>query len=201
MTKGYTKISDEDRAALSPLRQKAVKILEDKVPARGLTSDEPAFNELTGYTTASLRAIWDANPKSILTTCNAFSGRYAILLGAPAGCWLTRGILQLDLVKQEVPDSWFDWHSGKAPQPGDIYAKPYTDPKTKQVQVFGHVGVLYGWHDTIFYDTVDSGQGGRGLGIDLMKWSIDHLYRPFDFTGWVDIDIYMAGVAKLPKKR
>jgi hypothetical protein len=41
------------------------------------------------------------------------------------------------------------------------------------VQTFGHVGVLYCWHDAIFYDTVESGQGGSGSGLDSMKWTAD----------------------------
>ena len=97
----YTRISDADRAALSPLRQKAVKLLEDNVPVQGLTSDAPEFARLTGYSTATLKEKWKSMPT--FTTCNAFGGNYAILLGAPPGCWLTRGLLQLDWVKKDVP--------------------------------------------------------------------------------------------------
>ena len=107
MTPGkFTRISDEERAKLSPLRQKAVKLLEDNVPVTGLTSNDAAFERLTGYNTTKLQETWKTKPT--FTTCNAFGGHYAVLLGAPPGCWLTRGILQLDLVKEEVRDSWKD---------------------------------------------------------------------------------------------
>ncbi len=190
----YTRIPNGERAALSPLRQKAVKLLEDNVPVQGLNSDSPDFKKLTGYNTTDLRETWKTMPT--FTTCNAFGGKYAALLGAPPGSWLLRGLLQLDWVKKDVPDSWKTWSSGEAPQPGDIFSKPFIDPTTKTVQVFGHIGILYCWHDTIFYDTVESGQGGLTAGLDSMKWKGDHIYNPRDFTGWVDIEIYINGMAK-----
>src|ERR1700737_2412081 len=101
VTGKYTRIPDAERAALSPLRQKAVKLMEDNVPVQGLTSDNPAFARLTGYSTAALKEKWKTMPG--FTTCNAFGGNYAVLLGAPAGCWLSRGLLQLDWVKKDVP--------------------------------------------------------------------------------------------------
>jgi hypothetical protein len=193
VTGKYTRISEDERAGLSPLRQKAIKLLEDNVPVQGLTSDQPAFARLTGYSTAALKEKWKTMPR--FTTCNAFGGNYALLLGAPAGCWLSRGILQLDYVKKEVPESWKAQMSGGVPQPGDIFSMPYVDPDTKAVQTFGHIGVFYCWHDTIFYDTVESGQGGLKAGLDSMKWKADQIYNPRDFTGWVDIEVYINGLA------
>ena len=190
----FTRIPDAERATLSPLRLKAVTLLEDNVPVTGLTSNDAGFERLTGYNTTKLQEKWKTSPS--FTTCNAFGGNYAVLLGAPAGCYLVRGLLQLDWVKKDVPDSWKDISSGEAPKPGDIFSMPYVDPKTKSVQKFGHIGVFYCWHDTIFYDTVESGQGGFNAGLDSMKWKADHLYNPHNFTGWVDIEIYMNGVAK-----
>lgn len=194
ITGKYTRIPNTERAALSPLRQKAVKLLEDKVPVQGLTSDAPAFAQLTGFSTTTLREKWKTMPG--FTTCNAFGGHYALLLGAPPGCWLSRGLLQLDWVKKEVPASWKDQLCGDAPKPGDIFSMRYVNPTTGAVQTFGHVGVLYCWHDTIFYDTVESGQGGFHSGYDAIKWKADHIYNPHDFTGWVDIEIYLDGLAK-----
>lgn len=190
----FTRMSDADRAKLSPLRRKAIEILEQNVPITGLTSNDAAFKILTGYNTVDLQAKWKTMPT--LTTCNAFGGRYAVLLGAPPGCWLSRGLLQLDWVKKDVPDSWKESSATDgAPKPGDIFAARYVNPTTKEVQKFGHVGVLYCWHDTIFYDTVESGQGGMSMGLDKMQWKADHLYHPSNFTGWVDIEIYINGMA------
>src|ERR1700676_3459815 len=85
MTPGkFTRIPDTERAALSQLRQKAVKLLEDNVPVTGLTSNDATFDRLTGYNTTKLQETWKTSPG--FTTCNAFGGNYALLLGAPPGC-------------------------------------------------------------------------------------------------------------------
>ena len=80
MTPGkFTRISDEERAKLSPLRQKAVKLLEDNVPVTGLTSNDAAFERLTGYNTTKLQETWKTKPT--FTTCNAFGGHSVSNLG------------------------------------------------------------------------------------------------------------------------
>jgi len=167
------------------VRSKVQNLLKLKVPAEGLSSDDPRFLELTGMNTKSLLEKWKTEPW--FTTCNAFVGRFAIYLGAPRG-WLSRGVLQLDWANKDVPGCWVpvDRSGITPPKAGDFYAKPFRSKGIEQK--FGHVGIVY---DVIgsTITTVDGGQGGSAAGKDYIKWRT-WLYNPADMTGWVDLEKY-----------
>ena len=176
---------------LAEIRAKAVDILERKVPKQGLSSDDPSFLEMTGYSTTSLTKWWDDHPVGTkgasLTTCNAFVGWVAKYLGAKK--LLSRGLLQLDWADKDVKGSWIpvDPTGENRPGPGDFYAAPYIDKKGN-IQKFGHVGVVHSF-DGSAWTTVDSGQGGRDALKDFIKWR-SRPYDPAKVTGWVDIERY-----------
>ena len=174
-------------------RQQILNILS-AIPPDGLSSDDSRFKTLTGgWTTQSLQKWWDEHPPGTkganFTTCNAFVGTIAVMVGAKAGSWLSKGPLQLDLCNRDVPNSWVPANSGRSPRPGDFYAMPYID-KQGHVQQFGHVGIIYHVHDYIFIDTIDSGQGGRNSGKDYIKWRKNRIWTSGNINGWVDIDTY-----------
>ena len=139
------------------------------------------------------------NPQLHFTTCNAFLGNIVGMLGAKPGSWLSRGILELNLVDRDVKGSWIpqDPTGVKKPQAGDIYSIPHAskDGKGKvHIQPFGHVGII-GSIDATQWMSVDGGQGGRDSipQLDYIKWVPRGKYIPAMFTGWCDIDIYFAG--------
>lgn len=179
-------------------RRKQVLRLLDRVPKGkvGLSSDDPTFYTMTNLNTASLTKWWNEHPPGTegaeLTSCNPFVGWVARQIGAKPGSVLASNTLRLDRAGTEVPGSWIVPTSGLMPKPGDFYAQPFVS-KDGWVQKFGHVGVIAAVHDWLFFDTVDGGQGGRGQGMDFIRWNMDRLYTGEHVTGWVDIDLYFAG--------
>jgi hypothetical protein len=183
-------------AELSPIRQKVLALVEDWIPDNptGLSSDHEHFRMITGFSTFSLEQWWAEHPEgtkgSMLTTCNALLGWMARQLGARQGSQLARGLLQLDLADKDVPGCFRRPGAGEMFRPGDFYATPFLHKGWKQP--FGHVGIVYDVHDTIVFDTVDSGQGGRSAGKDFIRFKKGRIWDTNKITGWVDLDRYFA---------
>jgi len=179
--------------AMSEVRAKMIDILTRNVFPTGLSSDMPAFRDLTGFDTKRLKAdYWDKvdSPDRNFTTCNAFLGTMARKLGAKPGSWLSRGVLELIRADKDVPGSWVTAESGASPQRGDFYSIPLT-LESGWVQKFGHVGIIGKIEDGL-WTSVDGGQGGRKAGIDYIKWVPRGKLEPQKLNGWIDLDRYFA---------
>lgn len=164
-----------------------------------VASTDPLFEKLTGLNQTMLKANWDKG--GMLTSCNSFAGKVALAIGVPGSSVLAKGFLDISLAEKEVPGCWQDATTADAalnnitPQAGDFYSGwyEYKDSKTGKTvrQKWGHVGVVYDYEeDTGNWWLVQGGQGGKGVGVDYIKWK----YAKFDRTkinGWVDIGKYL----------
>lgn len=212
------------RAAMNKVLGKLLKDMEKH--GGELSSDTAEFANYTGFTTKTLKLnYWDKefvtvkdpkdptktitkpNPERNFTTCNAFLGKMARLLGAelgvPPGKWLNAGVLQLDWVDKDLPGSWVPVDpSGKLkPQVGDFYSRPLP-LSGNLVQKFGHVGIVAEFKGSNWF-SVDGGQGGRSKEKDFIKKVDRKTYDPSQINGWCDIEKYFAHVLdpKNPKPK
>lgn len=178
--------SRKSAAPLSPIRRTILEFLDAKVPRAGLKSDHPNFALITGgYDTAKLQELWKTNPG--FTTCNSFAGGVAQQIGTPAGRKLNAGLLELDRLGAEVPGSWIPAVPNRYPRPGDYYSRPSRRYKT---QLMGHVGIVYSVDGNFW--SVDGGQDSRPY-YGLAVWTDNGPVESFNFTGWIDLDIYFYG--------
>ena len=184
--------SRKARAKLSPIRQKILQYLKDKVPKTGLYSNHPNFKEITGFTTESLQTFWEGDPG--FTTCNSFAGGVAQKIGTPAGRLLNKGYLELDKLGAEVPGSWIPAKPNHYPRPGDYYSRPSRKYKT---QLMGHVGIVMSVDPQ--FVSIDGGQDNKPH-YGLAEWTENGAVEGFNFTGWIDLDVYFYGTA-IPRKK
>jgi hypothetical protein len=187
---------------LSPIRQAMRRVLDKWIPQAYISSDDPAFQDLTGWNTRILfdnkwepenkQPPWpdDQRPKKdpTFTCCNMVVGALAQKLGQElgkkVGYYLGAGVLQLRLADSDRKGSWVWSSSGRVPQVGDFYA----------AKSFQHVGTIGEIRDGCWM-AYDGGQGGyHKENPKDSKDSIKKLWRgpliPSALEGWVDIDIY-----------
>jgi len=167
---------------MSDIRERAREILS-VVPPLGqqINSVGPTaslFTQLTGVDQATLQKNWASG--GIMTTCNCFTGWYGNQLGSK----LILGRFDLDtyLPKNGKGDAWIKSTPDTRPKYGDIcrYAK-------------FHVGISLDFEGDI-WNHVDSGQGGKNTGYDIIKRKRDtEAYSHTKLLGWVDIDILFNG--------
>lgn len=183
------------------LRAKIVALLTKAIPVQGLSSSAPTFPTMTGgLTTASLKKKWDVTPAGQpgQTSCNSFAGWVAQQIGFKEGTTCCKGKLDLSGVENEVPGSWVWANTGEAidaglcPQPGDLFCE------SRPGQEFGHVGIVMAIEPgTTVWKWVAGGQGGRTMGVDMLRWGpwLPKHGRTFNVartgvTGWVDVGAY-----------
>jgi hypothetical protein len=177
--------SRKSAATLSPIRRKILQYLKDKIPKAGLYSNHKNFKEITGFDTASLQDFWKGN--SGFTTCNSFAGGVAQRIGTPSGRLLNQGLLQLDRLGKEVPGSWIPAKPNRYPRPGDYYSRP---SKKYKRQLMGHVGIVMSVDNQFI--SIDGGQDNSPL-YGLAKWTEHGPVENFNFTGWIDLEVYFYG--------
>lgn len=164
------------------IRDKAREILNEVPPlGQQINSVGPTaakFTRLTGGVThATLKANWDSG--GIMTTCNAFTGWYAGQLGSKS--YLGRFDLDTYLPKIGKSDAWIKSTADNRPKFGDICR-----------HASFHVGVSLDFDGDV-WNRCDSGQGGKGVGYDVIKRIRGTgPYDPKKLVGWVDIEIYFG---------
>jgi hypothetical protein len=168
---------------MGDIRERAREILSVVPPfGQQVNSVGPTatlFTQLTGVTQATLQANWDTG--GIMTTCNAFTGWFGNQLGSKL--YLGRFDLDTYLPKNGKGDAWVKSTPDTRPKFGDIcrYSK-------------FHVGVSLDFEGEI-WTHVDSGQGGKKMGFDVIKRIRDkEAYSHTKLLGWVDIEAYFEGV-------
>jgi hypothetical protein len=169
---------------MGDIRERAREILS-VVPPLGqqINSVGPTaslFTQLTGVSQDTLTK--NLAQGGIMTTCNAFTGWFGNQLGSKL--YLGRFDLDTYLPKNGKGDAWIKSTPDTRPKYGDIcrYAK-------------FHVGVSLDFEGDI-WNHVDSGQGGKSVGYDVIKRKRDDTaYTHAKLLGWVDIEVYFEGVA------
>jgi hypothetical protein len=166
---------------MGSIRERARQILSvvpplgQQINSVGATAS--LFTKLTGVDQATLQKNWDGG--GIMTTCNGFTGWFSRELGSKL--YLGRFDLDTYLPKNNLGHAWIKSTPGSRPKFGDIcrYAK-------------FHVGISLDFEGDI-WNHVDSGQGGKKTGYDIIKRIRDT--NPYEHTkllGWVDLEKYFG---------
>jgi len=160
------------------IRQKAIRIME-AVPVPIASDKSPLFSKYAhGTTHQDLVDAWDKGSQQ--TTCMDFVGWYGIELGMKEyiGGFDLKGFMQ----KAGKPYAWVPSTEDARPKRGDICR-----------HTAYHVGLSFDIDDEDVWTRLDSGQGGRGQGRDIINRVRD---VPYDWTklqGWIDIELYFGG--------
>ncbi len=200
---GVWRLTREGRAAgpfsasLSPLRQRALTILDTMVPS---AYPDARFAHIVGG------ASWTPESQPG-TTCGALPARMGIDLGDPEG--ITRfgvgGAKTQGLARGAWHEAAEEVPRGKRPKPGDILLMAFP-PGSSEGTGYSHVNVLAHANGNDWI-TADAGQGPR------LSPSAAYVSRHFEpgtlrilrlddpqrssrvFVGWIDLDEAMARVA------
>jgi hypothetical protein len=168
----------------SNIRERAKKILSvvpplgEQINSNGATAE--LFKQLTNKTQAQLEENWNAGGK--MTTCNEFVGWFGTQLGSTK--YLGRFDIEAELTRMKKGQAWVSATSGARPKYGDIFR-----PKKF------HMGISLDFEGDK-WNTVESGQGGREQGYDIIKrkrtiWDANAL------QGWVDLELYFGASAPI----
>ena len=156
------------------------------IPPQVSSKHNPAqFSALTGLTQDYLEREWARG--SAVTSCNSFTGAYARRLGSH----IVLGTFwpETTLARAGKAHAWVPAGSGRNPGYGDIFIVQRHNPD-KPCDVL-HAGVVLQCQGAI-WSTIEGGQGGPGLGYDLVLRK-SGVFDRYAIKGWVDIDALFHG--------
>ncbi|MBI5256565.1 MAG: hypothetical protein HY855_08705 [Burkholderiales bacterium] len=164
---------------MSELRDKAKGILESELPAgvRHASDGGPRFQELTGYSHATLKSEWAKGSK--LTTCMGYVAHYCQRMGITPN--LGRFDLDTYLPTIQKEHTWVRAAPGRKPQVGDILLHATTL----------HIDVAMGFDGNVLIRGA-SGQGIVGQRDVVARVRGSGPFNVANLKGWVDLERYFA---------
>jgi hypothetical protein len=193
------KSGEPSKPDMLPRDYEALKVqdaeLKKNTPPGSVFKNNKLFATLAGMSHQQLLSTWTTDPT--FTTCNGLLGTCATAMGVntlkafdmPGGKSSTLSLGQFEiatiLASRGLSNAWVANANGARPRYGDIFrAEEY------------HMGVSLDF-DGDNWNTIESGQGGRHTGHDILKrksqkWGLRSI------LGWVDVETLLADKAMLP---
>jgi len=167
------------------VRDKAKTILEAELPegVRYASNNGSRYEELTGYSHATLKANWAKGGK--LTACMGYVAHYCSRMGITPN--LGRFDLDTYLPAIQKEQTWVRSGPGKKPQYGDIL-----------LHTGIHIDVSMGFDGNVLIRGA-AGQGIVGQADVVCRVRGKGPYNYANLKGWVDIELYLADSASAPK--
>lgn len=138
------------------------------------------FSRLTNVSQKMLEDNWFGPSHGNMTACNGFTGWYGNQLGKEAS---GIGVFELEswAKAKKKGYAWIPAGEGRRPKYGDVCR-----------HVAFHVDVAIGFEGDRLRRAA-AGQGGKGVGYDILKKVLSE--RPFydQLQGWIDIDLLFNG--------
>lgn len=174
----------------SNIRERARILLNDIPEDTDITSNGTSRVSTTGETMHDMfERLSNSSHESIIerwkspdnfTTCNGFTGYFSTRLGSP----VTLGRFDLETYLPSIGKG-YAW----------VKSTPDTRPKYGDICRYSiyHVGISLDF-DGPYWKHVDSGQGGRKIGYDIIRRA--KTKEPYTHTmlqGWLDLDLYFDG--------
>ena len=164
-------------------------------PAASAFKNNKLFTTLAGTSHQGVLLQWKTDPT--FTTCNGLIGTCGTAMGVdmlkafdmPGGKPRTLSLGQFEiatvLASRGLSNAWVPNEKGAKPRYGDIFrAEDY------------HMGVALDF-DGDSLNTIESGQGGRSTGYDILKRK-SHVWGTRGILGWVDVETLLADKTMLP---
>ena len=165
---------------MGDVRQTARDILESELPAgvRYASDSGKRYEELTGYSHATLKANWATGGK--LTACMGYVAHYCTKMGMRN---LGRFDLETFLPTIQKEHTWIRSAPGRAPEYGDILLHQGI-----------HIDVSMGFDGNVLIRGA-AGQGIVGKADVVARVRGTGPFNTANLKGWVDIDLYLGAAS------